>query len=284
MTDIDSKPADHHPHIVDLLIEDRAPRLIHTALWPAIRAVGYPMLGYRRAVAMADAIANLSGTDCFEWASNYLDLRTECEGLDHIPQSGPCVIVANHPGGIADGIALWDSLKARRTDLLYFANRDALKVCPGLEERIIPVEWRDQHRNRNQSREVLRRAIDAFKAGQCIVLFPSGRMSEWSWKHWGLREKPWQPTAISLARKFNAPVIPLAVRQRMPLLYYALAQINEELKDMTIFHGLMGKANARYRLAYGRPMVIGKDDGSDAQVTEMFRDICERRAWGRGGA
>ncbi|WP_417487046.1 1-acyl-sn-glycerol-3-phosphate acyltransferase [Maricaulis sp.] len=281
MTDPSSLPEPAKPHIVDELIEDRAPRLIDTPLWPLVKTVGYPMLGYRRAVAMADAIADLTGTGCFEWASDYLRLDTHCEGLDNVPAKGACVIVANHPGGIADGIALWDSLKAKRPDLLYFANRDALKVCPGLEERVIPVEWRDQHRNRNQSREVLRRAIDAFKADQCIVLFPSGRMSEWSWKHWGLREKPWQPTAISLARKFNAPVIPLAVRQRMPLLYYALAQINEELKDMTIFHGLMGKAGARYHLTYGRPMTIGKDDGSDAHVTDMFRDICERMAWRR---
>lgn len=284
MTEADSSPPAVKPHIVDELIEDRAPRLIHTPIWPLIRTIGYPMLGYRRAVAMADAIADLSGTECFEWASDYLRLNAACSGLDNVPESGPCVIVANHPGGIADGIALWDSLKARRSDLLYFANQDALKVCPGLEERIIPVVWRDEHRNRNQSREVLRRAIEAFKDGQCIVLFPSGRMSEWSWKHWCLREKPWQPTAISLARKFGAPVIPLAVRQRMPLLYYVLAQLNEELKDMTIFHGLMGKAGAKYKLAYGRPMIIGKDDGSDAQVTEMFRGICERQAWGRGGA
>ncbi|WP_323760908.1 1-acyl-sn-glycerol-3-phosphate acyltransferase [Maricaulis sp.] len=281
MTDPTSLPAVAKPHIVDELIEDRAPRLINTPLWPLVKAIGYPMLGYRRAVAMADAIADLSGTGCFDWASDYLRLDTRCEGLDNVPATGACVIVANHPGGIADGIALWDSLKARRSDLLYFANRDALKVCPGLEERVIPVEWRDQHRNRNQSREVLRRAIDAFKAGQCIVLFPSGRMSEWSWKHWGLRERPWHPTAISLARKFGAPVIPLAVRQRMPLLYYVLAQINEELKDMTIFQGLMGKAGARYELRYGRPMTIGKEDGSDALVTEMFRGICERMAWSR---
>ena len=281
MTDSDSLPVPLTPHIVDELIEDRAPRLIHTPAWPLVKAIGYPLLGYRRAVAMADAIAGLSGTECFEWASNYLQLRTRCDGLDHVPAEGACVIVANHPGGIADGIALWDTLKAKRPDVLYFANRDALKVCPGLEERVIPVEWRDHQRNRTQSREVLRRAVDAFRAGQCIVLFPSGRMSEWSWKHWGLRERPWQPTAISLARKFDAPIIPLAVRQRMPFLYYALAQINEELKDMTIFHGLMGKAGAQYHLAYGRPMRVGKDDGTDVQVTEMFRDMCERTAWRR---
>jgi putative hemolysin len=267
-------------HIVDDLIEDRAPKLIHTALWPLIRSIGYPLLGYRRAVAMVDAIAPRSGTACLDWCSDYLELDVGLTGLEHVPETGACVIVSNHPGGIADGVAVWDALKARRPDLLFFANRDALKVCAGLEERIIPVEWRDEARSRTQSRDMLKRAIEAFKAGQCIVIFPSGRMSEWSWKKWRLVEKPWHPTAISLARKFNAPLIPLAVRQRMPVLYYALAQINEELKDMTIFHGFMGKARARYSLALGRPMTIQPRDGTDAAVTEMIREICERTAWG----
>lgn len=268
-------------HIVDVLIEDRAPHLIRTPAWPVIRALGYPLLGYRRAVAMVDRITGLSGTDCLDWASDYLDLDVRLEGLDYVPDTGACVIVANHPGGIADGIAVWDALRERRPDALFFANQDALKVCPGLADRVIPVEWREGKRSRGQSRDVLKRSVEAFREERCIVLFPSGRMSEWSWKLWRLREKPWQPTAISLARKFDAPVIPLAVRQRMPVLYYVLAQFNEELKDMTIFHGLMGKADATYRLAFGRPYRVGPEDGSDTQVTEMMREICERSAWER---
>ncbi|WP_417476423.1 1-acyl-sn-glycerol-3-phosphate acyltransferase [Maricaulis sp.] len=280
--DTDDSPLPAAPkHVVDDLIEDRAPRLIHTPLWPVIKWIGYPLLGYRRAVAMVDAIAHRTGTDCLDWCSDYLDLDVGLTGLENVPETGACVIVANHPGGIADGVAVWDALKEKRPDLLFFANRDALKVCPGLEERIIPVEWRDESRSRTQSRDMLKRAIEAFKAGQCIIIFPSGRMSEWSWKKWQLVEKPWHPTAVSLARKFKTPIIPLAVRQRMPVLYYALAQINEELKDMTIFHGFMGKAEARYTLAFGRAMDIGPDDGTDAEATAMMRGICERTAWGR---
>ena len=268
-------------HIVDDLIEERAPKLIGTPLWPVIRTLGYPLLGYRRAVAMADAIADLRGTECLEWASGYLHLTVETQGLDLVPETGGCVVGANHPGGIADGIALWDALKARRPDMLYLANADALRVCPGLEDRVIPVEWRDHTRSRNHSRDLLRRTMAAIRDGQCVVIFPSGRMSEWSWKQWGLKERPWHPTAISLARKAGVPVIPLAVRQRMPILYYALAQVNEELKDMTIFHGLMGKAGARYELEFGRPMTLSREDGTDAEVTAMFRNICERQAWGK---
>ncbi len=267
-------------HIVDELIEDRAPKLIHTPAWPLVKAVGYPLLGYRKARWMADEIAHKTGTQCLDWTAGYLNLNVQAGGLDNVPETGACVVVANHPGGIADGLALWDVLKAKRPDAVFFANRDALKVCPGLEERIIPVEWRQDERNRSQSRDLLKRAFTEFKAGKCVVIFPSGLMSQWSWKDWRLKDKTWHPTAVSLARKFEAPIIPLSVRQRMPLLYYFLAQVNEELKDMTIFHGLMGKTGAKYQLHFGRPMIFGKDDGSDAELTTMLRDICEKQAWG----
>ena len=271
---------DQSRHVVDELIEDRAPKLIHTPFWPMIKGLGYPVLGYRKAVAMVDAIFALSGTACLDWMSEYLQLKTQVSGLDNIPESGACVIVANHPGGIADGIALWDSIKQRRSDTIFFANHDGLKVCPGLKDTIIPVAWRDEERTREQTRETLKRSRDAFKAGQCIVIFPAGRMAEWSWKKWQLREKPWQPTAISLARKYKAPIIPLAVNQRMPFLYYLLAQFSEELKDMTVFQGLIGKKTARYRLDYGRAMDPQKQGKDDLATTNMLRDICERTAWG----
>ena len=229
---------------------------------------------------MADQIAGLTGRQCLEWMAEFLALDVQTSGLDNIPDAGACVIVANHPGGIADGLALWDAIKARRPDAVYFANRDALKVCAGLEERIIPVEWREEERNRSQSRDLLKRAFAEFKADKCVVIFPSGRMSEWSWKERRLKDKVWHPTAVSLARKFKAPIIPLAVRQRMPFLYYLLAQINEELKDMTIFHGLMGKQGARYQLDFARPVDVAEHGGTDAELTQMLRDICERQAWG----
>ena len=78
MIDPTSMPEAARPHIVDELIEDRAPRLIDTPIWPLVKAVGYPMLGYRRAVAMADAIAALSGTGCFE---------CDCHSMAVIPVS-----------------------------------------------------------------------------------------------------------------------------------------------------------------------------------------------------
>lgn len=284
MTDAPApSPAPPEPsgkHIVDVLIEERAPRLMQRPrLWRAIQSVLYPALGYRRAVALADEIAPRPGPSAMDWTESFLQLRVQPWGLDAIPSQGGCVVVANHPGGIADGVAVWAALRQRRPDLCFFANRDALRVCPGLADIVLPVEWRTQSRRRDSTRETLRAALSAFRDGRCVVIFPAGRMAEWSWKRWGLKEKPWLPTAISLARRFDAPVIPLGVRQRMPFLYYALAQVSDELKDMTVFQGFMDKRRARYKLTFGTPVDPKSLPANEGEATEILRQRCEELAW-----
>ena len=48
-------------HIVDVLIEERAQKLIHSPLWPLYRAILYPLLLHGPAVKMADAVAGIFG-------------------------------------------------------------------------------------------------------------------------------------------------------------------------------------------------------------------------------
>jgi putative hemolysin len=268
-------------HIVDALIEERAQHLMANAmLWRAVKTVFYPLLQYRKAVEVADVMAPLGGRDAMDWASGFLGLTIDAAGVDHVPASGAAVIVANPPGGIADGVAVWDALKARRPDICYFANRDALRVCPGLEELVIPVEWRIEERSREKTRETLRLVIDAFKAGRCVVVFPAGRMAAWSWARRSLVERPWAPTAASLARKFGAPIIPLGVAQRMSLTYYSLAHVSEELKNMTVFYELLAKRSAHYRLRFSEPVAPDALPTDDV-ATEALRRRCEDLAWER---
>lgn len=232
---------------------------------------------------MVETVRPMGGCEAFDWAMGHLDLTVNATGLEAIPETGPVVIIGNHPGGIADGIALWQVIRDKRPDLCFMANRDAMRVCPGLEDLLIPVEWRKGERSRAGARETLRGAMEALNHGRCMAIFPSGRMARWRWKRWGLVEEPWSPTAISLARRFNAPVVTLGVRQSMPLAFYALDQIHEELRDMTVFHGLLAQRGKTYRLRFA-PSVSARDiPGSEAEATAAILAEAERLAWGRQG-
>lgn len=265
-------------HIVDQLIEERALRLRSGPAWPLIRRIVYPVLGYQRAVGVADSIAGLGGTAAMDWAQGFLSMAVTAEGLTHVPETGACVVTANHPGGIADGIAVWEALKARRPDMVFFANRDAIRVCPGLADCVIPVEWRAVERSRDKTRETLRQSVEAFRQGRCVVVFPAGRMARWDWGEFRLVEQDWAPTAVSLARKFDAPVIPLGLRQRMSLMFYALGQIHEELKHMTVFHELLAKRGARYRMKFAAPVAALDLPESDAAASTALRAMSETLA------
>ncbi len=265
-------------HIVDQLIEERALRLRSGPAWPLIRRIVYPVLGYQRAVGVADSIAGLGGTAAMDWAQGFLSMAVTAEGLTHVPETGACVVTANHPGGIADGIAVWEALKARRPDMVFFANRDAIRVCPGLADCVIPVEWRAVERSRDKTRETLRQSVEAFRQGRCVVVFPAGRMARWDWGEFRLVEQGWAPTAVSLARKFDAPVIPLGLKQRMSLMFYALGQIHEELKHMTVFHELLAKRGARYRMKFAAPVAALDLPESDTAASTALRAMSETLA------
>lgn len=263
-------------HVVDQLIEERAVRLsANPWAWPLIKRVFYPLLGYQRARSIADALVAKSGREAMDWAQDFLSMTASVDGLEHVPETGPCVITANHPGGISDGIAVWQALKARRPDMVFFANRDAIRVCEGLADVVIPVEWREGHRNREKTRDTLKRAITAFQEGRCVVVFPAGRMSMWDWRTLSLRDDSWQPTAVSLARKFKAPIISLGVKQRMSLWFYGLGLIHEELRHMTVFHELLAKKGAHYRLNFGAPQDPLTLAGDEQVASETLR-LCSQ--------
>lgn len=271
---VDDGQAQQGKHIVDTLIEERAEKLRHSRLWPLYRAILYPLLLHGRAVEMADSIRNLPGQSVFETISGLLSLRLDVTGLDHVPESGRILIAPNHPTGIPDGVAIYDALKDRRPDMTFFANRDAIRVAPQLEDMIIPVEWVPEKRTRMRSRETLISASKAFKDEKCIVLFPSGALSYMNEKK-ELVEQKWLASVATFARKYECAVIPTRITMRNSGLYYLFWKLNTELRDITLFHELLNKKNKLYKIVFGAPIAASALKGDPALVASALRHHVE---------
>lgn len=240
-------------HIVDILIQERADRLReHPMLWQLVRQWLYPLLKYDRAIRIADAVAGLSGVGALSFVSNELGMRTEVRGLDNVPKSGFIFIVANHPTGIADGIAVFDALSPIRPDLCFMANRDAIRVAAGLADMIIPVDWRPAFRTPAKTRETVQGLTRANREQRAVVVFPSGRLAHMTMS--GLRERPWLATVVTLARRYGAPILPLHISSRNSGLYYTLSLLSNELRDITVFNELLNKRRAHVGLIFGPPI------------------------------
>lgn len=84
---------------------------------------------------------NLHGLDFIEQALRYLSFACDvCENeLEHIPAQGPVVIVANHPIGSLDGLALLQIISRVRGDVKIIANQLLSQIKP-LNELLLPVD------------------------------------------------------------------------------------------------------------------------------------------------
>jgi len=242
----------NHVHIVDKLIAERAIGLASHWSWPVIRPMLYKLLGYKRAVTLSDIVADMSGPDAMSFVSTMLNLQLDISGLDRIPKQGPFLLAANHPTGIADGVAVYDLVKAVRPDIAIFTNRDAVRVARRFDEVLIPVEWREEHKSREKTKETLIRTAEAFDDGKAVVLFPSGRIGYWADEK--LNERSWQATLVTLAKRYKVPIVPVHVRSRNSGLFYLFSRISNELRDMTVFYELLNKSGTGFGLSVGKPI------------------------------
>lgn len=252
-------------HIVDTLIAERGQKIVKSPLWPVMRPFLYTLLRYAKAIEFANDIANMPGYQAFEYLSDILRLETNVRFGERIPDRGGFILVSNHPTGIADGIAMFDLLKERRPDMMFFANRDALRVNPRFAEMVIPVEWREEHKSKLKARETLKLTTRAVEEQKATVLFPSGRIAYWA--NGRLNERPWKTSAVGLSRKYNLPILPVHMAARNSGLFYWFAKWSTELRDMTVFHELLNKKGDRFDFTVGRMIQPDQLSGDPVDVT-----------------
>lgn len=240
-------------HIVDQLILERAENLSRSPFWPVIRPVLLKIFNYRAAVDLADEVAVMDAHEMFAHISDALQIDVGVEGLSNLPASGGFILAANHPTGLADGIAVFKMLRNHRPDMAIFGNRDALRVNPNLDGLIIPVEWRDREKSFSRSRDTLEMTARAFREQKAVVMFPSGRLAYWHEDR--LTERPWRNSVVALARRYEVPVVPAGITSRNSGLFYLLSKYSTELRDMMLFHELLNKKGKTVQITIGEPVM-----------------------------
>jgi putative hemolysin len=263
------------PHIIDTLIAERAPRLTASAAWPLVRPGLYRLLDYRKARRMAEAICQMGGRAALDHVSELLALKVEVSGLENLPPSGRVIIVCNHPTGIGDGVAVYDAIKARRPDVVFYANADAHRVCRRFDEVLIPVEWVEEKRSRERMRLTLAMTREAMEAERALMIFPAGRLAVKDGEG-QLTDTPWMSSAVSIARKYQAPIAPIHLTGPWSTLFHLFDGRWRELRDITLFHELLNKKGRAFSLTVGAPIDAEALPHDAGEATEALKRYVER--------
>ncbi len=263
-------PHTEDKHIIDVMIEERCPSFVSHWSWPVMRPIIFRSLGYKKAVRTADKLRTMNGEDSYDYLAEELGFVLDVSNLDRVPETGRCVVVANHPTGLADGPAVWKALRKRRKDIMFFANADLMRVNPKFADVTIPIEWVVEKRSPAKTRETLKLASEAFAQEMCIVIFPSGKLAKMI--DGKFTEMEWFPTAVSLSRKKKAPVIPLHIDARNSRTFYFFSKFSGELRDITLFRELLNKKGSKFGMHFGPALSHEKLAGDANDITERLRD------------
>ncbi|HLK23250.1 MAG TPA: 1-acyl-sn-glycerol-3-phosphate acyltransferase, partial [Caulobacteraceae bacterium] len=139
---------------------------------------------------------------------------------------------------------------------------------------MVPVEWIEEKRSREKTRLTLQRARAALEAERAMVIFPSGRLAR---KRRGLvADEPWAPSALALARKYDAPLVPAHLKGPHNTLFHLFDRFSKELRDITLFHELLNKERDRFALTIGPAIAPERLEGDASVLTERLKRYIER--------
>ena len=136
--------------------------------------------GRRRIEKAYHQLKALATRDASVWTHVFrllgIALHYDHNRLDQVPTEGPVVLIANHPYGVADGMALGHILSKRREDFLLIVN-EVLCREEVLGKYFLPIDFRETKDALRTNIDTRKKAIAHLKNGGAIGIFPSGAVS-----------------------------------------------------------------------------------------------------------
>ncbi|MEI8352786.1 MAG: 1-acyl-sn-glycerol-3-phosphate acyltransferase, partial [bacterium] len=192
--------------------------------------------------------------------------------VDSIPREGPLVIVANHPFGGAEGLALMSLLDRVRPDVKFMATR----MLGGIDEirsRMFMVDPFGGADAAAQNVAPLRQCLRWVRNGGALVIFPAGEVAHWDWRTGRVRESDWHETVARLVRHARATVFPVFFEGANGPLFQAAGLVHPRLRTALLARELVNKAHHSLKVRLGRPIPFEKLAGmeSDGDLTRYLR-------------
>ncbi|MER8369432.1 GNAT family N-acetyltransferase [Mesorhizobium sp. M1348] len=151
-----------------------------------------------------------SGERVFSHMLELIDVRVRTAGQwppANLPDI-PLVIVANHPFGIGDGIAVLSLAEQLGRPFRVMIHKDLLKIRE-MEAYSLPIDFSETKDALKNNMAVRHEAVKLLKQGVTIVVFPAGGVATAPKGFGRARDLPWKMFPARLVQDAKASVIPM---------------------------------------------------------------------------
>ena len=199
---------------------------------------------------------------------NYFKFNYQVDNnsFNNIPSEGRLLIIANHPIGTLDGLALIKLIRSVRPDVRIMANRVLTHMEP-LESVFFPV---DVLANKKQLKETYKLMLNSLAREEAIIIFPAGEVSRITPK--GVRDGEWHNSFLKLAKKTHSPILPIHIKAKNSALFYSLSMIYKPLATLWLVQEMFNKQNQTILFNVGAPIPYSAIEHSE----ETNKQLCKR--------
>lgn len=160
-----------------------------------------------------------------------IDVRLSVRGEwppKNLPET-PVVIVANHPFGIGDGIAILALAEQLGRPFKVLINNELLKV-PEMAPYSLPISFEETKEALALNMKTRNDAVKLLKDGTTIIVFPAGGVAT-AKKGFGRAEDlPWKMFPAKLIQSAKASVIPVYFEGQNGRLFHLASRISLTLR------------------------------------------------------
>ena len=235
-------------------------RLKRTLIRSIERLTGQPRL---KRMYLENQANPRPGESFWDAAIRHLKLKVSFNkgGIDLIPQTGPLVVVANHPFGVLDGIVISYIVSKVRDDFRILTN-SVLYRAPEIRPFLLPIDFGEDKTALKTNLKTRADARSHLKSGGVVVVFPGGTVSTVPKPYYRRAiDPPWKPFTSQLISKSEAPVLPIFFDGQNSRLFQLASHLSPTLRLSLLFNEVYRRIGTNVDLVIGE--TIAHDTLSD---------------------
>lgn len=172
--------------------------------------------------------------------------QVNAEELNRIPAVGKVIIIANHPIGSLDGMALLKLVRSVRPDVKIIAN-DLLNNITPLQSLFLGV---DNLTEKPSQKAQYKAILQALENEEAVIIFPAGEVSRI--RPNGVRDGKWQTGFLKIAKKSQAPILPIYIDASNSALFYSLSALYKPLGSLMLVQEMFNKQDQVIQFHIGK--------------------------------
>ena len=174
--------------------------------------------------------------------------------LERIPETGPLIVVSNHPYGILDGLLMGRILSERRGgDFRILANSVFMRA-PDLERVILPISFEESKEAAKLNMKTRADAVDYLARGGAIGIFPGGTVSTALDRKSPPMDPVWRNFTAKMIAKSGATVVPVYFEGANSRLFQLASRLHSTLRMGLLIREFRARVGTKVRVVVGEPI------------------------------